>query len=300
MPKRKRSKRRGRSALGYTLSFLAGALLTAGIAVWLIEEKPVSVKSLRKPDPLQKETRVQAPAAHPPPVVPSKGSKTKTAVRSRVAIVIDDLGEENHLSQELLDLDAPVTFSILPFAPYSKKLAAEAHVRGKEVILHLPMEPHGYPKTRPGEGVLLHEMTDQELRLQVSRDIGAIPHIAGVSNHMGSRMMEDSGRLRIILSELKRRGLFFLDSRTSSQSVGYETAQAIGLRAAGRTLFLDHSQAEGDIRENLQRLAQFSLSSGKAVGIGHPHPSTIRVLKEMIPKMKEKGIDLVPLSAVME
>jgi polysaccharide deacetylase 2 family uncharacterized protein YibQ len=112
--------------------------------------------------------------------------------------------------------------------------------------------------------------------------------------------MEDPEKMRVVLSELKRRGLFFLDSRTTPQTVGLQTAQSLGLKAMERSLFLDHSSNEDDIKEKLEQLAQLSLSTGKAIGIGHPHPSTLKSLKEMIPKMKEKGIDIVPLSSVME
>jgi polysaccharide deacetylase 2 family uncharacterized protein YibQ len=117
---------------------------------------------------------------------------------------------------------------------------------------------------------------------------------------MGSRLTEDPEKMKIILSELKRRGLFFLDSRTTPQTVVLQTAESIGLKAMERTLFLDHSSGEGDVKHELERLIEISLSKGKAIGIGHPHPSTIKALKEIIPKIQERGIDIVPLSAVME
>jgi hypothetical protein len=214
--------------------------------------------------------------------------------------VIDDLGGENKISQELLHWDLPLTFSILPFAPYSKTLAEEAHRRGKEIILHLPMEPRGYPEIKPGEGVLLREMDEPKLLRQLSKDIEAVPYIKGVSNHMGSRLMEDPEKIRIVFSELKRRGLFFLDNRTSPKTVGLEVAQSLGLKATERSLFIDHASDEEEIKQKLEQLIQFSLSTGKAIGIGHPHPSTLKSLKEMIPKMKENGIEIVPLSAMME
>ena len=207
---------------------------------------------------------------------------------------------EKQISRELLQWDFPLTFSILPFTPYAKTLALEAQRTGKEVILHLPMEPLGYPKIKPGEGVLLYEMDEKKLLQQLSKDIEAVPYIKGVSNHMGSRLMGNPEKMRIILADLKKRGLFFLDSRTTPQTVGLQTAKPLGLKAMERTLFIDHSPKENDIKENLDRLVQHSLTTGIAIGIGHPHPSTIRSLKEMIPRMQEKGIDIVPLSTLME
>jgi polysaccharide deacetylase 2 family uncharacterized protein YibQ len=220
--------------------------------------------------------------------------------RARVAIVIDDLGKEHHISREILDWDLPLTLSILPFTPHAKSIASEAHHKGKDVILHLPMEPHGYPKIQPGEGALLEEMDEEGLLRQLSKDIDAIPYVKGVSNHMGSRLMENPEKIRIILSELKRRGLFFLDSRTTPQTVGLQIAQSLGMKARERSIFLDHSQNEKDIKEQLEKLIQVALSTGKAIGIGHPHRSTIESLKEMIPKIQEKGIEIVPLSELME
>jgi len=262
--------------------------------------KPFSIQSSQVSESLQLEVKVMDRITHQLTFIHSKPEALKIGLRPKIAIVIDDLGGENHISQELLHWNLPLTFSILPFGPHSKTLALEAHRKGREIILHLPMEPHGYPEIKAGQGVLLEEMDEERLLRQLSKDIQAVPYIKGVSNHMGSRLTEDPEKMRIILSELKRRGLFFLDSRTTPQTVGLQTAESIGLKAMERTLFLDHSSGEGDVEHELERLIEISLSKGKAVGIGHPHPSTIKFLKEMIPKIQEKGIDIVPLSDLME
>jgi polysaccharide deacetylase 2 family uncharacterized protein YibQ len=262
--------------------------------------RPVSMRSSSASDSLKLDIMVQSRTTHQLTFVYARPPALKAVLRPRVAIVIDDLGVDNQIAQEILRWDIPLTFSILPFTPYSKSLAQQAHQKGKEVILHLPMEPHGYPKARPGEGVLLHEMDEEKLLRQLSKDIDAVPYIKGVSNHMGSRLMEDPEKLRIILRELKRKGLFFLDSRTTPQTVGLETAKSMGTKATERSLFLDHSKDPEDIKQQLEKLAQLSLSQGRAIGIGHPHPTTLQSIKEMIPRMKEKGIEIVPLSTLME
>jgi polysaccharide deacetylase 2 family uncharacterized protein YibQ len=308
MPRKKRTRRgRRRKWGGPFLCFLLGAIATLCIYTIITQEEP--------PPPKQKKTP-SGPLSHKPPsarlkdqappleaVPPPKGigpSVTSPGPSARVAIVIDDLGRESAVSRELLQWNLPITFSILPFEPHSRDLAIEARQKGKEVILHLPMEPHGYPKIKPGEGALLLEMTETDLLRQLSRDIDAVPHIKGVSNHMGSRFMEDSKKMKLILSELKRRGLFFLDSRTTPQTVGVETANSIGLESGERAVFLDHEPGEDAIRRSLHRLARLSLDSGKAIGIGHPHGATLRSLKRMIPEMQEKGIEIVPLSVILE
>jgi len=262
--------------------------------------KPFSISSSQVPGSLQLEIKVLDRATHQLTFLYPEPSTPATGLRPKVAIVIDDLGGENKISRELLRWDLPLTFSVLPFTPHAKTVALEAHRQGREVILHLPMEPHGYPKIRPGEGVLLQEMDEAKLLRQLSKDIEAVPYIKGVSNHMGSRLMEDPEKVRIVFSELKRRGFFFLDSRTTPQTVGLQVAQSVGLRAIERSLFIDHSSDEQEIKQKLERLTQISLSTGKAIGIGHPHPSTIKCLKEMIPKMQEKGIEIVPLSTLLE
>jgi hypothetical protein len=262
--------------------------------------KPVSFHSVIGKDSLELDIKVQDRMTHQLTFLYAKPSLPKVARRPKVAIVIDDLGGENQMSQEILHWNLPLTLSILPFTPYSRALSQQAHQRGKEVILHLPMEPHGYPETKPGEGVLLQEMEDEKLLRQLSKDLGAVPNIKGVSNHMGSRLMEDSGKLRVIMKELKRRGLFFLDSRTTPQTMGLQIAGSIGVKAGERSLFLDHSQDPEEIKRQLEKLAQLSVETGKAIGIGHPHPSTLQSLKEMIPRMKKKGIEIVPLSSLVE
>jgi uncharacterized protein len=313
-PKPKRSKRgRGRNWSGYLLSFALGALLVflgySFFSHFLKERTHRPGISSRKASPAEKTTPGRSHdvgTSKKDTTLPPRSGKQEEAQtspsgatgRPKIAFVIDDLGGENHLSRELLRFDFPLTFSILPFRTYSKRLATEAPQNGKEAILHLPMEPHGYPKVKPGEGALLEKMNEEKLLWQLSRDIDSVPNIKGVSNHMGSRLMEDPEKLKKIFSELKRRGLFFLDSRTTPQTVGLETARLVGLRAMERTLFIDNSLEEHAIKESLDRLVRSSLSTGIAIGIGHPHAATIQSIREMVPEIRQKGIEIVPLSVL--
>ena len=262
--------------------------------------RTVAIHSSSSAEFLHVDISVQSRRTHQLTFVMFQPTTEKVVLRPKIALVIDDLGGERLIARELLEWDFPLTFSILPFTPYAKTIAREAHLKGKEVIVHVPMEPHGYPKVRPGKGALLEGMNEESLRQQLVKDIEAVPYIKGASNHMGSRLMEDPERVKIILSELKKRRLFFLDSRTTPQTVGMNVAQGVGLKAMERSLFIDHSLDEEDIKQKIEKLISLSLSNGRAIGIGHPHPSTLKSLKEMIPKMKERGIELVPLSSVME
>jgi hypothetical protein len=262
--------------------------------------RTVAIHSLQSTESLHVDISIQSRKTHQLTFVMLQPTMGKAVLRPKIALVIDDLGEERRIARELLEWDFPLTFSILPFTPYAKTIAREAHLKGKEVIVHVPMEPHGYPKVRPGEGALLEEMNEESLRQQLVKDIEAVPYIKGASNHMGSRLMEDPEKVKVILSELKQRRLFFLDSRTTPQTVGMNVAQNLGMKGVERSLFIDHSLDQEDIKQKIEKLISLSLSNGKAIGIGHPHPSTLKSLKEMIPKIKEKGIELVPLSMVME
>ena len=219
----------------------------------------------------------------------------------RVAIIIDDMGANKRRARELMNFDAPITLSFFPSCRNSRKLAQEALKKGKEVILHMPMEPYGFPEINPGKGGLLMSMTEEELHQQIRENLDKIPHIRGINNHMGSRFMEDEHRVSILMKELKARKLFFLDSRTTPKTVGYTTARKFGIKTGQRDVFLDNnSDDEAEIRRNISKLAEIAKNEGEAIGIAHPHPSTIRSLREMLPKLKERGIEIVPLSDLME
>ncbi|OGP56277.1 MAG: hypothetical protein A2Y65_04005 [Deltaproteobacteria bacterium RBG_13_52_11] len=233
---------------------------------------------------------------HPPKLKPP----TPIPLRPRIAIVVDDLGSDKRVAEELLRLDAPLTFSIFPLQPYSRRIAQKAHEQGREVILHCPMEPRGFPLKDPGKGALFVFMGDRELLRQLKKNLDAVPFIRGVNNHMGSRFMEHGEKVRIVLQELKKRELFFLDSRTTSKSTGYQIAQELSLRAGERDVFLDNETDMKDIEAQLERLIQIARDHGKAIGICHPYPSTITALGGMIKKIRAKGIQIVPLSQALD
>ncbi|MFH1625003.1 MAG: divergent polysaccharide deacetylase family protein [Pseudomonadota bacterium] len=218
----------------------------------------------------------------------------------KVAIIIDDLGYNNGRAEELFKIDAALTFSIFPFGPYSKSLAQKAHVMGREVMLHLPMEPHRYPQKNPGDGTLLLDMNDEELLRKLDADIRSVPFIKGVNNHMGSKFTENEEKMRVVLTGLEKRNLFFLDSKTSGDSVGYSMAKKMGLKAAERNIFLDNIRDVELITAQIRKLARLSLKNGSAIGIGHPYPPTIKALKQMLPELKAKGIEVVPVSHLVE
>ncbi len=216
-----------------------------------------------------------------------------------VAIVVDDIGYDRHTADQLLSLDAPLTFSILPYGPYSQKLAAEAKSKGHEIMLHLPMEPLEFPDVNPGPGALLSQMSPDELIAQLVDNLDRLSGLKGVNNHMGSSLSTSPERMRQIFSVLKKRGLYYIDSRTTADTVARACAQLLQLPFAERDVFIDHLENEKFIRSQLKLLIKRARHQGYAVAIAHPHAITYRVLADVLPKLKQT-VELVPASMVVE
>lgn len=219
-------------------------------------------------------------------------------LRPVVAIIIDDMGHDPYIASKFLKLDAQLSFSILPSSPFTERIAAAVHRSGKEVLLHLPMEPTEYPEVDPGEGALISSMTPNELLFQLNKNLEAVPFAVGVNNHMGSKLTQDSARMRQIFTILKRRNLFFVDSVTSSNSRCEQAARLLNLKFARRQVFLDHDQDPNTIRFQIKRLISIAKRRGRAIGIGHPYPTTWEVLKNDLDTIKSE-VKLVPVSQLV-
>lgn len=166
-------------------------------------------------------------------------------------------------------------------------------------MLHLPMEPNEFPVANPGPGALLFQMTPDQLIGQLNIDLDLIPGVKGVNNHMGSALSESSAHMRQIFSILKKRGLYYIDSRTTAKTVARPSAKLLQLPFAERDIFIDHFENERFIRGQLDQLIERAKQQGFAVGIAHPHPITHKVLSEFMPAIKQK-VELVPASMVVE
>jgi uncharacterized protein len=212
-----------------------------------------------------------------------------------VAIVIDDLGYHKQLAADFIEVDAPLTLSFLPQAPFSGELVRQADQKGKETLLHLPMEPKEFPQVNPGPKALLTSMTDEEIRNILENYLDAFPQVAGVNNHMGSRFTENRDKMTLVLTLIKKRNLFFLDSRTTPDSVIFSLASPLGVKVIQRDIFLDHSEELPAIRGQLALLIRLAQERGLAVAVGHPYPQTLQALKEKMPELQEK-VRLAPLS----
>ncbi|MEW6685317.1 MAG: divergent polysaccharide deacetylase family protein [Candidatus Edwardsbacteria bacterium] len=215
----------------------------------------------------------------------------------RIALVIDDFGNENNsLIQSFLNFAFPLTLAILPNARYAKLLALEAVRKQKEVILHLPMEPKGYPQEDPGEGAIFVDLTNSEIRKRLKRNLESVPEAKGVSNHMGSRATEDPVVMTTVLKQIKKRNLYFLDSKTTPYSVVQRVAQKLEAKTAESRFFFDEKDDYISIKDRLEQLVRIAEKEGQAIGIGHLKLNTLIVLKEVLPKLKEEGFEFVFVS----
>ena len=245
------------------------------------KEKPATPQPLAKKD-------IPKSIPKPPPrkVLPS------------VALIIDDLGYDKKIAKKFAQLNVAMTFSILPHSPFQQPIARLAQSKGLEIIIHMPMEPVEYPQVDPGPGTLLTSMSPDELIDQLDENLDTLPGAKGVNNHMGSRMTSESTQMYQIFSILKKRGLFFIDSRTTAESLCEPSARLFQVPFAQRDVFIDHHLKPDFIRNQIKQLIRIAQKNGEAVGIMHPHTTTLKVLQEMLPTLKGQ-VNLVPASKVV-
>ncbi|MGE4357184.1 MAG: divergent polysaccharide deacetylase family protein [Candidatus Omnitrophota bacterium] len=220
--------------------------------------------------------------------------------RARVAIVIDDFGYNIRDIDAWLNFDKPITFSILPNLPYSTYIANLANGRGKEVILHLPLEPKNEEKYLQEKFTITTSMSQKNILKILENAFKSVPGIKGVSNHQGSLATEDRRVMEIILKEIKKRNFYFLDSLVTDKSVCREVASALNLNFAQRDVFLDNIEDVEYIKGQMDKLADIAQRKGFAIGIGHVHVETLEALKENCGALEERGIEFVYLSELVE
>jgi polysaccharide deacetylase 2 family uncharacterized protein YibQ len=220
--------------------------------------------------------------------------------KKRIAVVIDDVGYKDNLGP-FLDLGIPLTFAILPYERYSKIVAAELTKKGMPYILHLPLEPLGYPKVDPGKAALLVNMTDKEIKKKFLSDLASVPGVSGVNNHMGSRFSEDQGKMRVLLELVKSKGLFYFDSYTSTATKAGKAAAEVSLPFAQNTLFVDLQDNPGFMKKQFSIAIKKINKYGQCAVIGHIHKKFMpQALKDAISMMKDNNIEFVYLADLVK
>ncbi len=234
--------------------------------------------------------RLKLPAEAKPeePAKPAKG---------RLAIVIDDMGEDVALARELAKLGVPIAFSIWPDSGHREEVLKIAKAAGREILIHLPMQPKGYPKVAPGPHALLVTMTADEIKQGVHRAVKRVHGAIGLNNHMGSEFTESHFGMRAALAAMHEDGLFFLDSRTSAASVAATESKKLGLRTHQRDVFLDNDQNVPAILKQLRKAETTARERGHAIAIGHPHKETVAALRQWL-KEKDAAVQVVTVTSL--
>ena len=247
-------------------------------------------KKTDSPSPLQSEKK-EIPKYEVFPRVDVERKRSEPAVpgdeKPRVALIIDDIGYDPAMAEAFMTLGVPLTLSILPHSPHGVRIANKAHIRGYEIMLHLPMEPQEYPRIDPGPGGLLLRMDADELISVLETNLAAIPHIRGVNNHMGSALTASESHMNQLFIILKKRNFFFIDSRTAAQSRCRAAARMFQVPFGERDVFLDHVQTQEAVEKELEKFFRIAKKHGSAIGIGHPHRVTLEGLRRVLPEVGE-------------
>lgn len=224
--------------------------------------------------------------------------RSSQQIEASMVIIIDDMGDNREKGEALLALPGAITYSFLPYTPFSVEQANKAHELNKEVMLHVPMDN----KTGLilGPGALVQNQTEKEIKQILRGDIDSIPHVAGMNNHMGSSLTEDRKKMQVVIEEVKEHNIFFVDSLTSPNSVAWEVAKSAGVPWLARDVFLDHNQTKEYVHKQFGKAIKIAITKGYVVVIGHPYKETIDYLTEALPLLEGLGINLIKASELIQ
>lgn len=220
--------------------------------------------------------------------------------RPMIAVVIDDLGLNRRNTAAINQFEGPLTVAFLPYAGELERQTRAARAAGHELLLHMPMEPMG--QDWPGPNALLTSSSPEEFRQRLLDNFDSFPGYVGMNNHMGSRLTADPERMAIVMAELRKRDLLFLDSMTTARSVGTPQARRFGVPSTRRDVFIDtifSRESREQVERQLALVERIARERGMAVAIGHPHDATIEALRHWLPTLEKRGLALVPLSTIV-
>jgi hypothetical protein len=242
--------------------------------------------------PPVKKTAPAVPAKKKIPAPQKPAAVSPPPSGARIAIILDDWGNNETLVAAAVAVDRPLTLAILPKLKHSQEIAEEAHKAGLGVMLHMPMEPKGRNSGLEPHTIMTG-FSDAEVLQFLDEAVASIPHLEGVNNHMGSAATSDPRIMRLVLGRLKEKGLFFVDSHTISTTVAPEVAGEVGARFMSRNIFIDNVVTLGAVKAQLRIAQKYALKHGSAVVIGHDKKITLQAILEMVPELEAAGIKLV-------
>ena len=235
-----------------------------------------------------------------PSVVAAREPAAKRGPRGQVALIMDDMGNSLDVLDELIALGRPLTVAVLPYSAHAAETARLARANGLEVLLHLPLESiNNHEAMANTEGMIVTSMTEPAIVAAFEASYDRVPFATGTNNHMGSRFTAEPDLMRALLRPIKERGLFFVDSRTTAKTVALDEARAMGVPATKRDVFLDADEDRGRIRGRLIELFQKARKNGHAVGICHPFPETLAVLRSSFSLVDAYNLEPVPVSRLV-
>ena len=215
-----------------------------------------------------------------------------------ISIIIDDMGYRLKSGQRAINLPGAITYSFLPHAPHAIQLSETAHAQNKEVMLHLPMESEAGKKLGPGG--LTECMSEKKFSEVLQSSISSIPYVSGFNNHMGSRLTRSPLWMKKLMQQVAlKNSLYFVDSKTTSDSVALRVARSEGLDSIQRDIFIDHEESKSFIQKQLRKLIRKAKKNGTALAIAHPKKVTIGELEQWLPLLESKGVKLVPVSELI-
>ncbi len=304
-------------ALVVGVSCLAAGLALSMVAVHFLQPAPIAAPvpvAPPPPSPLAPEpepepsAEPQAESAPVPPIVPDATPAPVPAWqayavhaqpgKAMIAVIIDDMGVDRRRSAKVVDLPGPLTLSYMTYAPHADEQTAAAHAHGHELMMHMPMQPLG--TMDPGPDVLTEQLPPDELRRRLAADLDRFKGYVGVNNHMGSKFTAYAPGMKLVMEALHQRGLLFIDSMTTANSVGIAEAHAASVPTARRNIFLDDAEDQASVAAQLAKAEEQAKSAGSVIVIGHPHDGTIAALTAWLPGLAKRGITLVPVTAVVK
>ncbi|MDO6681892.1 divergent polysaccharide deacetylase family protein [Oceanobacter sp. 5_MG-2023] len=221
------------------------------------------------------------------------GSWALPAAAAELLLVIDDIGNNRLLGEQLLALPAPVNMAFLPHTPFAASLAAKAAAQGHTVMLHAPMATESGVKLGPGG--LYPTMDKATLSATLNADLDAIPAVSGLNNHMGSLLTQDCERMSWVMDIARQRQLFFIDSRTTAATCARQAALQAGVPVLARDVFLDNDRSAAALAQQFDKAITLANQHGQAVLIGHPYPETIQFLQQRLRPTESRGWHLAAL-----
>ena len=217
-----------------------------------------------------------------------------------LAFIIDDIGYTDLMAEQLRDLGIPLTAAVIPAAPYARSEAEKIHKYGLEEIIHLPMQPKDPANHHPRDEFILIDSTPAEMMALIQNAQAVVPYARGLNNHMGSLITSNPQAMRRVLDLVKKAGLFFVDSKTTLETVGFDLARETKIKTIIRDVFLDDEQNYSHSSNQIKRLVDLAKKNGRALAIGHPFASTLTALRDAVPWLKTQKIAIVFVSELLE